>query len=487
MTLDKAIRAKYKPVIGLEVHVQLQTESKIFVGDSTSFGNHPNTNIHAITLGHPGTMPKLNKKVVEYAVRLGIACNSEISKYQYFDRKNYFYPDLPKGYQITQDATPICVGGYVHVRTESGLEKNIPLTKVHMEEDAGKSIHLEGESDTLVDYNRAGVPLLEIVTDPAIDSAEEAYAFVSEIRKIVRYLEICDGNMEQGSMRCDANISIMPVGSTELGRKVEVKNMNSIRNVARAIEHEIERQILEVEKGNEIISETRTFDADKGTTAGMRTKEELNDYRYFPEPDLSPMEISEAYIEEVMSNMPALPHELFRKFTKEYKLPEYDSAFLTETRDVAHYFEAVVALNSNYKAVANWMMGPIKAYLNEEGHLISDLPITPALLSSLIDLVQSGKVNYTAAAQQIFPHLLNNPGDDPEQVAQKLNLIQDSSQDSIQPIIDDVLASFPDKVKAYRNGKKGLVGMFMGELMKRSKGKVDPKVANKLLRESLEQ
>ncbi len=485
--MDEAIRSKYRVVIGLEVHVQLQTESKIFVGDSTTFGKKPNTNINVITLGHPGTMPKLNEKVVEYAVKLGIACNSHISRYQIFDRKNYFYPDLPKGYQITQDTTPVCVGGYVPVRLKDGTEKDIKLTKIHMEEDAGKSIHLEGETDTLVDYNRAGVPLLEIVTDPVISTAEEAYAFVSEVRKIVRYLGICDGNMEEGSMRCDANISIMLKDATEFGKKVEVKNMNSIRNVARAIEHEVERQITETEKGNVVFSETRTFDADSGTTSGMRTKEELNDYRYFPEPDLSPLEVTDAYIEQLRKEMPALPHELYQKFISQYKLPEYDAAFLTESKATADYFEELGNLANNYKAASNWIMGPVKGFLNDKGIGMESFPIEPMKVSNLLKLVEDGKVSHTVATQKIFPYLTEHPKMDPLQVAEKLNLLQDSSSDSIQPIIDEVLAGLPEKVAEYKKGKKGLVGMFMGEVMKRSNGKVDPKLANKLIRESLEQ
>lgn len=485
--MDEAIRSKYRVVIGLEVHIQLQTESKIFVGDSTTFGKSPNTNINVITLGHPGTMPKLNEKVVEYAVKLGIACNSHISRYQIFDRKNYFYPDLPKGYQITQDTSPVCVGGYVPIRLKDGTEKEIKLTKIHMEEDAGKSIHLEGETDTLVDYNRAGVALLEMVTDPVIGTAEEAYAFVSEVRKIVRYLGICDGNMEEGSMRCDANISIMLKDATEFGKKVEVKNMNSIRNVARAIEHEVERQIIETEKGNEVFSETRTFDADKGTTAGMRTKEELNDYRYFPEPDLSPLEVTDAYIDELKSQMPSLPHELYEKFMKEYKLPEYDSAFLTETKATADYFESLGSLTHNHKSASNWIMGPIKGFLNDKGISIEEFPVKPEGIAELIGLVDEGKVSHTIASQKLFPYLAEHSDMNALQVAEKLNVLQDSDSDSIQPIIDEVLAGLPEKVQEYKKGKKGLVGMFMGEVMKRSNGKVDPKVANKLIRESLEQ
>lgn len=307
--VDKSVLDKYTPVIGLEVHAQLQTKSKVFTADAAVYGSDPNTTVSVISLAHPGTLPKLNKKAMEFAIRMGLACHCEISRFNIFDRKNYFYPDLPKGYQITQDRTPICKGGYIAIRTGSG-ETNVVLNRIHLEEDAGKSMHLPEENDTLVDLNRAGVPLIEIVTEPCLRSSDQAYALLTEIRKLVRYLEICDGNMEEGSLRCDANVSVMLKDAKEYGRKVEVKNMNSIRNVQRAIDHEIERQIRELEKGNVITSETRTFDAGSGKTFGMRAKEELNDYRYFPDPDLSPTIVSDEWLENIRASMPALPHAL---------------------------------------------------------------------------------------------------------------------------------------------------------------------------------
>ena len=484
--MDKSIRDKYISVIGLEVHAQLLTKSKIYNTDSTEYGSLPNTNVGVVTLAHPGTLPRLNKKVVEYAIKMGLACHSEISRFNIFDRKNYFYPDLPKGYQITQDRTPICKGGYITINTKDG-EHNIALHRIHIEEDAGKSMHLPTEADTLVDYNRAGVPLIEIVSMPGIRTSEQAYAYLTEIRKLVRYLDICDGNMEEGSLRCDANISVMLKDAREYGKKVEVKNMNSIRNVQRAIDHEIERQIEEIEKGNKISSETRTFDAGTGVTYSMRTKEELNDYRYFPDPDLSPLEVSDHWLNEIKSTMPALPRELYNKYVTEFSLPEYDAQVLTDSKDVALYFEELCRLTKNYKAASNWVMGPVKSHLNEFGLTADEFPIAPAVLGELIGLVDVGKVSFTVASQRVFPELLKNPSKSALDVAQQLNLIQESNHDAIIPIIDEVLKEFPLKVEEYKNGKKGIVGMFMGEVMKRSKGKADPKVANALITKKLEE
>lgn len=478
-------KEKYQLVIGLEVHAQLATESKIFAADATKYGQEPNTQISAITLGHPGTLPKVNQRAVEYAIRMGLACNSEITRYNIFDRKNYFYPDLPKGYQITQDKSPVCVGGFVPVFLKDGSKRNIQLNRIHLEEDAGKSIHLAGETDTLVDFNRAGTPLIEIVSEPDLFTAEEATAFLSEIKKLVMYLEICDGNMEEGSLRCDANISVMPKGSSELGKKVEVKNMNSFRNVGRAIAHEYERQVDLLERGETIISETRTFDADRGTTASMRTKEDLNDYRYFPEPDLSPILISDEWLESVEESMPVLPRELHRRFVEEFGLPDYDAYFLTETKAMALYFDELCRKVKSNKAASNWMMGPVKSALNELSIGLDRFPISVIDLSALIGLVEEEKISFSAASQGVFPELLKGVKDSPLEIAQRLNLIQESDEGSLIPIVEEVLAENPDKVKAYRSGKKGLLGMFMGQVMQKSKGKADPKVATKILTELL--
>lgn len=484
--LSAEIKNKYELVIGLEVHAQLLTASKMYTSDSTEFGNMPNTHISVITLGHPGTLPKVNKRAVEFAIKMGLACSSGITRNNVFARKNYFYPDLPKGYQLTQDKTPICVGGSVPIVLASGEKKSIALTRIHMEEDAGKSIHLTGEVDTLVDFNRAGVPLIEIVSEPDMRSSEEAYHFLVEIKKLVRYLDICDGNMEEGSLRCDANVSVRPRNHTELGKKVEVKNMNSFRNVARAIEHEFERQIDMIERNEIILSETRTFDATTGTTSGMRTKEDMNDYRYFPEPDLSPVIVSQEWLESIRDTMPSLPGELYEKFVSRFGLPEYDAGVLTDTKEIALYFEALCEETSNYKAASNWMMGPVKSYLNELTLPVTEFPLSPRQLAGLISLVDEGKVNFSVASQRIYPELIKNSSKSPLKIAQELNLIQESDEDSLKPIIKSVILENVSKVEEYKSGKKGLMGMFMGQVMKKSMGKADPKVANKLLTELLE-
>ncbi|HCM77802.1 MAG TPA: Asp-tRNA(Asn)/Glu-tRNA(Gln) amidotransferase GatCAB subunit B, partial [Cytophagales bacterium] len=434
--MDKSIVDKYQPVIGLEVHAQLQTSSKIYNSDAAAYGGAPNTQVGVISLAHPGTLPKLNKRVVEQAIKMGLACHSEISRYQIFDRKNYFYPDLPKGYQLTQDRTPICIGGFIKVNVKSDKAIQIKLNRIHIEEDAGKSIHLEDEIDTLIDLNRAGVPLIEIVTEPVINSSEAAGALVNEIRKIVRYLDICDGNMEEGSLRCDANVSVMKRGASELGKKVEVKNMNSIRNVQRAIDHEINRQIAVLEKGGSIVSETRTFDVVSGTTSSMRTKEELNDYRYFPDPDLSPLLVSDEWLDEIKATMPMLPEALLQKFISEYNLPEYDAEVLTENKAMANFFLSVSALTTHYKSVSNWLMGPIKSLLNERG--VELLPLEPKVLADLIELVEQNKISFANAAQKVLPSLLDKENVDVLKVAKDLNLIQESDESTIQEVVDKV-------------------------------------------------
>jgi aspartyl-tRNA(Asn)/glutamyl-tRNA(Gln) amidotransferase subunit B len=484
--MDKSIFDKYQPVIGLEVHCQLSTASKIFAGDSAEFGDLPNTNVSVITLGHPGTLPMLNKKVVEFTVKMGLACHCEINRYNFFDRKNYFYPDLPKGYQTTQDKAPICKGGFISIKTKDGVQKNVRLNRIHMEDDAGKNMHLDGETDTLVDFNRAGVPLIEIVTEPDLRNSDEAFALLGEVRKLVRYLEICDGNMEEGSMRCDANISVMLKDAKEYGKKVEVKNMNSIKNVQRAIEYEIERQIGEIEKGNVLYSETRQFDANTGLTHGMRTKEELNDYRYFPEPDLQPLSISDEWLNGVKASMPSLPNDLYNRFVKEFGLPEYDALVLTDSKEIALFFEALCKETKNYKAASNWVMGPVKSYLNELTLHINKFPVSTKQLADLISLIDSGKVNFATASQKIFPEMLKGTKSTPLQIAESMNLIQDSSADSLQPMVDQALANNPAKVAEYRAGKKGLLSMFMGDVMKLSKGKADPKLATELLKKALD-
>lgn len=477
---------KYEGVIGLEIHIQLLTNSKAYSSDSASYGALPNSNVSVISLGHPGTLPMVNAKVLEYAVKLGLACNCSIREENHYARKNYFYADLPKGYQITQDTTPICSGGYITIKTKDGKERNISLIRIHMEEDAGKSIHDQDPFHTLVDLNRAGVPLLEMVSNPDIKTSEEAYQYVTEVRKLVKYLEICDGNMEEGSLRCDANISVRLKGSDKLGSKVEVKNMNSIRNVQRAIDYEIKRQIELLEAGEYIHQETRSFDAVNDTTFKLRSKEMANDYRYFPEPDLPPVIVDINYINSIKKQIPALPHELFKKYTEQIGLSDYDAGVLTDSKNIALYFEQLILLTKNYKAAANWIMGPIKSYLNENAIDIKEFSFNPQIISELIELIDQGKISYSVASQKLFNELIINPELSPAKIAEDLNLLQESDVGSLQKFVEQAISKYPEKVKEYKAGKVGLVGLFMGEVMKLSKGKADPKLANQLVKEMLD-
>ena len=476
--------SSYEIVVGLEVHAQLLTKSKLFCGDSIAFGAEPNTLVSPITLGHPGTLPKMNKKAIEFAIKMGLACNCEIEQQNYFARKNYFYPDLPKGYQVSQHTTPICKNGFVKIKI-GGEEKSIRLNRIHLEEDAGKSLHDVDEANTCIDYNRAGTPLIEIVSEPDLRGADEAFAYVSEIRKLVRYLEICDGNMEEGSLRCDANISVRKKGDPKLGTRCEVKNLNSIRNVKRAIESEAKRLIDLIESGEKIIQQTRSFDANNGATFAIRDKEDADDYRYFAEPDLTPFHLQDEFIERIKQSIPALPEERIKKYTSVLQLSEYDAGVLTEERSFSDYFENVIQSTKNNKAAANWMLGPVKSWLNENGKTIEEFSVTPAKLASLINFVDSGKVNFSAASTKIFPAMIRDSEKTPEQIATEQNLIQQSDLASIEPIIENVLAKFADKVVEYKKGKKGLLALFVGEVMKQSKGKADPKVTNELLLKKL--
>jgi len=475
----------YEVVVGLEVHAQLLTDSKLFCGDSAAFGGDPNTHISPITLAHPGTLPKLNKKAISYAVKIGLACNCSITRHNYFARKNYFYPDLPKGYQLTQHTTPICVGGHVTIRTQEG-PRDIQLNRIHMEEDAGKSLHDVDPKNTSVDYNRAGVPLVEIVTEPDIHSGDEAYAYLTELRKLLRYLEICDGNMEEGSMRCDANISVRKKGDPKLGTKVEVKNLNSIRNVKRAIEFEAKRLVDIIEAGEKIIQQTRSFDAGNGTTFALRTKEDANDYRYFADPDLTPFVVTDALLQEVKSSIPALPEERVARYIQQLQLPEYDARVITDEKELSVYFEQIIGHSANYKAAANWMLGPIKSWLNETGEPITAFPIQPAVIASLIALIDSNQVNFSVASTKIFTALLKEPGKEPLQIASALNLLQDSDEGNVSAWVEEVLNKMPEKVSEYKKGKKGLIGLFVGEVKKVSKGKADPKLTNDILLKKLQ-
>ncbi len=475
----------YEIVVGLEVHAQLLTRTKLFCGDSAVFGGEPNTHTSPITLGHPGALPRLNRKAVEFAIKMGLACHSEIERNNYFARKNYFYPDLPKGYQISQHTTPICKGGRVNIRTEAG-QRDIRLNRIHLEEDAGKSLHDIDPDYTSVDLNRAGTPLIEMVTEPDIRSGDEAYAYLTELRKILRYLDVCDGNMEEGSMRCDANVSVRLKGETALGTKVEVKNLNSIRNVRRAIEFEAKRLIGLVEEGIAIQQQTRSFDAADGTTFALRTKEEANDYRYFADPDLPPFEVKDDFLEKIRTSLPALPEQLAEKYRKELQLPEYDARVICDDKETVAYFEQLIGHTTNYKAAANWILGPVKSSLNEQGLDWKDFPVPPSSLARLMQLVEEGRLSFSIAAERIFPTLLKEPSREPLDIAVALNLLQSSDTDEIAAWIDQALAGMPDKVLEYKKGKKGLIGLFVGEVKKLSKGKADPRLTNQLLMEKLE-
>ena len=487
---------KWDLVVGLEVHAQLNTASKAYSSDANAYGDHPNTNVSVVTLGHPGTLPVANKKVVEHAIRIGLATNCTIAPWMHYARKNYFYPDLPKGYQITQDQTPICTKGFIEIpntrdatvqdpHASLGMTR-IGITRIHMEEDAGKSIHDVDPFNTLVDLNRAGVPLVEIVSEPDIRSGQEAYDYLVEVRRLVRYLDICDGNMEEGSMRCDANISVRPKGSNTFGTRCEVKNMNSFRNVVRAIEFEAQRQSEILEAGGVIHMETRSFDAGKGSTVGMRSKELAHDYRYFPEPDIQPLTVSEAQKEAIRKAMPPLPRELREKYTTALGLSDYDAAILTDDKATALYYEAVIARVSNYKGAANWVMGDVRSWVNERGLTMDQFPISAERLAGLIALIDSNKVSHTIASQKLFPLMLENTSASAEQLAAEHDLVQDTREDVIEGLMREIMARYPDKVEAYRNGNKGLLGLFMGEVMKGTKGKADPKRANEVVRVMLE-
>ncbi len=480
-----SLQDKYEAVIGLEVHAQLATQSKLFCGDSTAFGAEPNTQVSPITLGHPGTLPKTNQKAVEYAIKMGLACHCEIEQHNYFARKNYFYPDLPKGYQISQHTTPICKGGYVTIHTSTG-RKDVQLNRIHLEEDAGKSIHDLDENNTCIDLNRAGTPLIEIVTEPDMHSAEEAWHYVTEIRKLVQWLGICDGNMEEGSLRCDANISVRLRGTTTLGTKVEVKNLNSIRNVKKAIEFEIERIIELLEKGEAVKQQTRSFDASNDTTFAIRDKEEANDYRYFPDPDLAPFHLTETYIAGIQQSLPELPAELEARLIASYGLNTYDAGQLCDSIPTAQYFEAVAKHTTHYKAIANWILGPIRQYLNEQQKDFTALILQPASLSALIELVQSSKVSFSVASSKLLPLLLEKEVD-PLQLATEMNLIMVNDGNMLEQWIEEAIAAMPDKVTEYKKGKKGLIGLFVGEVKKRSKGQADPKLVTALLEQKLNQ
>ncbi|WP_285008408.1 Asp-tRNA(Asn)/Glu-tRNA(Gln) amidotransferase subunit GatB [Pedobacter faecalis] len=477
--------SEYELVSGLEIHVQLNTKSKIFSSDSAAFGAEPNANISPVSLALPGALPKLNKEVVAKAVRMGLALNCSINAVNYFDRKNYFYADLPKGYQITQDNQPICQNGFLNITLGDGTEKRIGINRIHLEEDAGKSMHDQHDAYSFVDLNRAGVPLIEIVTEPDIRSSEEASALLTELRKLVRFLDVSDGNMEEGSLRCDANISIRPVGTLEYGTRCEVKNLNSIRNLRRAIDFEYGRQTAVVSAGGKIVQSTLNFDADKGTTAPMRSKEEANDYRYFPDPDLAPIHISEEWLAQIMFDMPALPASVSKQLVQEHGVAAADALLIAEDIYLLKYFNDAITHVNNVKSLANWLVGAVRALLNERQIDIAAFKITPEQLADLVNMVDEKRITQQVALQQLLPALYGKPEADAEQFAAQLNLLISNDVDELAAHVNLVLEKYEAQVQAYKKGKKGVLGLFVGEVMKLAKGKADPQKVNQLLQEKL--
>ncbi len=470
----------YEAVIGLEIHAQLRTKTKIFCGCSTEFGSEPNSQTCPVCIGMPGVLPVLNRRVVEFAIKTGLAMNCRISPYSRFARKNYFYPDLPKGYQISQYELPICEQGHVDIVVD-GVKRRVGITRIHMEEDAGKNIH---EQDcSLVDLNRTGVPLLEIVTEPDIRSPKEAATFMRKLRTILRYLEVCDGNMEQGSLRCDANVSVRPEGSTEFGTKTEIKNINSFRFVEKALEYEIKRQIKVLSEGGTVVQETRLWDSEKGVTFSMRSKEEAHDYRYFPEPDLVPLVVEKEWIDEIRKAMPELPDEKFKRYTEELELPEYDAELLTEERAIAEWFEEAVRLGAQPKEVSNWMMTELLRLLNENNQEITECRVTPEHLVKIIGLIEEGKISRNIG-KKVFADVFET-GKDPEEIVKEKGLVQISDTSELEKMVDEVLRANPKEVERYRNGEQKLLGFFVGQVMKASRGKANPKAVNELLRKKL--
>lgn len=484
MITKTAISAtEFELVSGLEIHVQLNTQSKIFSSDSAAFGAKPNEHISPVSLALPGALPKLNKEVTGKAIRMGLALNCTINQTNYFDRKNYFYADLPKGYQITQDNLPICQNGYIDLTLSDGTERRIGINRIHMEEDAGKSLHDQNDSYSYVDLNRAGVPLIEIVTEPDIRSAEEASLLLIEMRKLVRHLDVSDGNMEEGSLRCDANISIREKGTKAFGTRCEVKNLNSIRNVRRAMEFEFNRQQEIISNGGEIIQSTLTFDAEQGTTAPMRTKEMANDYRYFPDPDLPPLYISDEWLAALKAAMPALPREITAKLVADFNITPAEAGIFADDADLLKYFNEALTTVNHPKSLINWLSGPIRALLSEQQLTIGDFKVAPEQISQVINLVDEKMITQQIALQQLLPAI--EPGSDVKVLATHLNLLIVENKDELSGFADQVLEKFQPQVQAYKKGKKGVLGLFVGEIMKLAEGKADPQKINALLQEKL--
>jgi aspartyl-tRNA(Asn)/glutamyl-tRNA(Gln) amidotransferase subunit B len=493
MTAAVAVKTEYEAVIGLEIHCQLSTKTKIFSSSSTEFGAAPNVNIDPICMGMPGVLPVLNEKVLEYAVKAGLALNCQIAPYSKFDRKQYFYPDLPKNFQISQYDLPIAERGWLEIELVdddgSATRKKIGITRLHMEEDAGKLVHggsdrLSGSTYSMVDYNRAGIALIEIVSEPDLRSGVEAAEYAQELRRIVRYLGVSDGNMQEGSLRCDVNVSIRPVGEEKFGTKVEIKNMNSFSAIQRAIDYEIERQTEALETGERIIQETRLWEEGSQRTISMRSKEGSSDYRYFPEPDLPPIQVSEVQLATWKSELPELPAEKRHRYESEMGLSAYDARVLTDDSKVAEYFEATVAGGGNAKQAANWVMGDITAHLKNEKLGIDELPLKPENLAELISLIEEGTIS-GKIAKEILPELFAKGGS-PKQLVEEKGMVLIADASALEVILDEVLAAHPGELEQYHNGKTKLKGFFVGQVMKKTQGRADPKLTNQLLSKKLQ-
>lgn len=473
---------KFESVIGLEVHAQMLTNTKIFCGCSTKFGSAPNTQTCQICIGMPGVLPVLNKKALEFTIKTGLATNCKISSYSRFARKNYFYPDLPKGYQISQYELPICEQGHIEILVDGEIKK-IGITRIHMEEDAGKNIHEGGGSYSYVDLNRTGVPLMEIVSEPDIRSPKEAAEYMKKLRTILRYLGVCDGNMEQGSLRCDANVSVRPIGQKEYGTRAEVKNINSFKFVEKALEYEIKRQIKVIEGGGKVIQETRLWDANKGITESMRGKEEAHDYRYFPEPDLVPIIVEQRWIDEIKSSLPELPDIKRERFVSEYGLPEYDADLMTSEKSLSDWYEEAVKAGGQPKAVSNWIMGELTRLLNEENKSIEDSPLSPAQLAAMLKLIDKGIIS-GKIAKTVFEEMYKT-GKNAELIVKEKGLVQISDSSEIEKAVDKVIAKNPKEVERFKAGDEKLLGYFVGQIMKATKGKANPQIVNELLKKKL--
>ena len=471
---------EYEVIIGLEVHAELSTKTKIYCNCSTSFGADPNTHCCPICTGMPGTLPVLNEKVVEYAVKAGLATNCEISRFSKQDRKNYFYPDLPKAYQVSQYDLPLCIGGHIDINVD-GNKKAIGITRIHIEEDAGKLIHDAYTGDTLVDMNRCAVPLIEIVSEPDIRSADEAIAYMQTLKSVLEYLEVCDCKMQEGSLRCDVNLSVRPVGQKEFGTRTETKNLNSFKAIANSIEFEIQRQIEVLNEGGKIYQETRRFDDNKGIGYAMRSKEDAQDYRYFPEPDLAPIVLEDKYINDIKNSLPEMPHIKKERYIKDYELPEYDAEILTSSKDSAAFFEKAADICKNPKAISNWIMGDFARMLNEKEIEITESKVTEENLAKLITLMDKGTIS-SKMAKEIFEDMFET-GDDPEEIVSKKGLVQISDEGAIKEIVEKVLANNPQSIADYKAGKDRAIGFLVGQIMKETKGKANPQVVNKLLLE----